>query len=220
MQSMMQIDPVMFHGALDRLPPVRCNRAAGSRAAIVFRRHLGEDDIPQPEPRVTKTGEMAALQQFRVDHRTGTNDLSAVRSNPGDLASLLQCLARDLFDNAAYHLAGSVSRRPTFPGAGQVTGDAHQRGCGAGGGDHSVHTGRLDPILNARDLARHKSGEPLHFALARWIVLEEFAGQTHRPEWQAHSFPNLALPRKRELAAAAAQVKQQNVMGTDAARRD
>src|SRR5260370_32215820 len=157
---------------------------------------------------------------MRITQRVGAIDLIAARTDRGDLLRLLQCLARNLFGNAAYHLAGRISRRPALFGTRQVARGADQCSCRAGSSDHCAHACRLDSILNARNLARHESREPLQFALARWIVLEEFTGQAHGPERQAHGIPNLSLPRKRELAAAAAQFKQQNAMSTEPPRRD
>jgi hypothetical protein len=46
---MMKIDAVMFDGALDRLPSFRFNRPARPCAAIVVRRHLGQDAVAQSE---------------------------------------------------------------------------------------------------------------------------------------------------------------------------
>src|SRR6266404_1302860 len=114
---------------------------------------------------------------------------------------------RNLFGNAAYHLAGRVSRRPALSGTRQVAGGADQCGCRAGGSDDCAHARGLDSILNARNLARHESLEPLQFALARRIMLEEFAGQAHGPERQTHRIPNLSLARKSELTTAATQVQ-------------
>ena len=122
---------------------------------------------------------MAALQQLRIGQRAGTDDFSAARTDPGHLHPLLQGQARDLVGNAAYHLACGVSRGPALPRALQVAGDAHQCGGCAGGGDYCAHPCRLDSILNARNLPRHKSLEPRQFALARRVVLKEFAGQAH-----------------------------------------
>src|SRR6266849_6519365 len=76
---------------------------------------------------------------------------------------------------------------------------------------------RLDSILNARNLARHESREPLQFALPWRIVLEKFAGQAHGPERQAHRIPDLSLARKRELTTTATEVHQQNAVAAKSA---
>src|ERR1035441_5526470 len=93
---------------------------------------------------------MAALQQLRICHCAGTNDFSAPWTDPGNLPPLLQGQLRNLFGDAAYHLACSVYRRPALSGALQVAGDTHQcSGC-AGGGNDGAHTCGPDSILNAR----------------------------------------------------------------------
>src|SRR5208337_2251234 len=115
-QRVMQVDPVMIDGTLDRLPPLRFNRPPRSRAAIIVRRHLGEDAVAQSQRRVAKTGEVAALQQFGIHNCAGADNFSAARTDSGDLPPLLQRHARDLSGNTAYHFAGSVSRRPALPG--------------------------------------------------------------------------------------------------------
>ena len=207
MQSMMQVNPIAFDGAFDRLPAFRFNGASRTRAAVVVRCHLRQNAVAQSERGVAKAGEMAALQQFRISHCAGANDFRASRADARDLLPLFQRQARDLFGDAAHHLASSVGRGPALPRPRQMAGDADQRGGGSGGRDHGAYACRPDARLHAHDLAIHKLVQPLQFALARRIMLEEFAGQTHRPERQTHRIAELALARKRELATAAAQIR-------------
>ncbi len=163
---------------------------------------------------------MAALQQFRIRDRAGTNNFGATRTDPWDFLALLQRQARNLFGNAANRLARGVGRRPAVPGARQMAGDADQCGGCAGGGDHGAHARRPDPILNARNFPRHKFREPLQFALARRIVGKEFAGQAHGSKRQAHRIPEMSVARKREFATAATEIDQQNAVSAQSAGRD
>jgi hypothetical protein len=212
----MQIDAVMFDGAFDRLPAFRFNRPARSACCDRSPRPSGPGchrAVPAPSSESRGDGSAPAIPHTP---RAGTNDFRAAQTDPRDLLPLLQREARDLFGNAAHHLAGGVRRRPALPRTSQVAGDAHQGGGCAGGGNHGAHTRGLDPILNTGNLPRHKALEPLQFALARRIVLEEFSGQAHRPERQTHRIPEVAVARQRELATAAAQVHQQNAAGIHA----
>src|SRR5208282_81139 len=88
------------------------------------------------------------------------------------------------------------------------------------GSNDRAHPSGPDSILYPRNLPRRKSLEPLQFALARRVVLKKFAGQAHGSERQAHRIPDLSLPRKRELAASAAEVQQQNAVSAHPASRD
>jgi hypothetical protein len=68
---------------------------------------------------------MAALQQFRIGHRTGAKDFRATRTDPRDLLTLFEGQARDLFGDAPDHLTGNVGRGPALPGTREVAGDAN-----------------------------------------------------------------------------------------------
>src|ERR1700675_1444090 len=123
---MIQVHAIVFYSPLERVPPFRFNRSSRSCAAIVFGGHLRKDAVAQAESRITKAGEMEALQQFPVAPGACANDLGATRANPGHLCSLLEGLASNLFDNAADHVACRVSRGAALARPRQVVGHSSQ----------------------------------------------------------------------------------------------
>src|ERR1700693_792023 len=127
---MFQVDAVMVHRALDRDPSLRFNGPPRSCAAIIFGSHLRQDAIAKSERRIAKAGKMKSLQQFRIDHGTGTNDLGTPRPDTWHLDSLLDGQARKLIRNTANHLASRITGRAALPRPRQMIGDGGQ---GSGG---------------------------------------------------------------------------------------
>src|SRR6202140_5713484 len=163
---------------------------------------------------------MKALQQFRVHHRSGANDLGAARANPGHLRSLLQSLMSDLFYDAANHLTRGVSRGAARSWPRQVFGRARQSRRRARGSNNSSHTSGFNPILYARNFSRHKSLEPFQFALAWRIVLQKFSSEPHRSKRQADRMQKFSRARKSKLTTPTAKVNHQNAAGAQAPGRD
>src|ERR1700704_4225316 len=120
MQCVIDVNPVMLHRSLDRVPSFQFDGSARSRTAIVFGGHLFEDAVPQSERRIAKAREMEALQQFRIDQGTRTNNFSASRTDPRHFDALLQSLAGNQLGDASCHLARDVTGRAALAGTSKM----------------------------------------------------------------------------------------------------
>lgn len=127
---------------------------------------------------------------------------------------------RNLFGQSPYHLSRRIRRNAILLRPCHAVCRAHERRRRARRGDHASDVRRSDSILNARDLARHKLLQSFQFVLARWIVLQKFARESHRPQRQAHRIQEVSASRQRHFATATAKVKQQNTPRSQAAGRN
>jgi len=131
---------------------------------------------------------MAALQQLRIHHRTGANDLGAARTDSGHLRSLFQRLARSCLrcvgsSRAARRLPSGLFR--------QVAATPPVRRPYRSGN----HRPRAPPdaVLYARNLRATNSESRFSCPCVR-IVLQEFAGEAHGAKRQAHRIAELSAP--------------------------
>ncbi len=158
---MVHFDAVMFNRALDRLPPLRFDGAARARAAIVLCGHLGQDAVAQTERGIPKPGEMAALEQFGINHCAGVDDFGAPGADAGDLHSLLEGQAGDELDDPAHAFSRHFGSGLFLSRTGEMGGDARQRGRCTRSGDHCSDAGSADSVLNARHFSRDQPTQAL-----------------------------------------------------------
>src|SRR2546430_10289911 len=77
LKGVIDVDVTVIHGGLDGIPALRFDLFSRARAPVILGRHLCQQTVPQPERRITKAAELAAFQEFSVNHGAGGNNLGS-----------------------------------------------------------------------------------------------------------------------------------------------
>ena len=178
-------------------------------------RHLRQQPVAQAQRGITKTLEMAAIEQFVVNDRPGDNDFRPPRTDAFNLLPFVHRQARQLLGDSR-HLRAGDDRALAAAVFSQMAGRGRQRRGGSRRGNHILYLRRHHARRDAVHFARHEPLQPFEFTLARRIVAEEFVGQTDRAQRQAHHVANVSAPGNRQLAASAAQIHHQRGRTIDA----
>ena len=85
-----EVYPVLLAHGKDGVTTFSLDLPARNGGLVVVGQHLGQQPVPQPQGRISKTGKVATLHEFRKDVSAGHDDLRPARSDSGHLIAALQ----------------------------------------------------------------------------------------------------------------------------------
>src|SRR5580692_9910079 len=158
---------------------------------------------------------MEAIEQFVIDHGAGNDDFRTPQTDAFNFSPFV-------YGQASQALGEPRHFRPGDDGAlagtvfAKIAGGGGKRGGGSGGGDYVLNFAGDHARCDAVDFAGDESLQPFEFAFARWIMAEEFVGESDRAQGKTDGFTNLTAGGDGQFAASSAQIHHQSRRIVDA----
>src|SRR5580700_3334103 len=158
---------------------------------------------------------MEAIEQFVIDHGAGNDDFRTPQTDAFNFSPFV-------YGQASQALGEPRHFRPGDDGAlagtvfAKIAGGGGKRGGGSGGGDYVLNFTGDHARCDAVDFAGDESLQPFEFAFARWIMAEEFVGESDRAQGKTDGFTNLTAGGDGQFAASSAQIHHQSWRIVDA----
>src|ERR1700722_8448417 len=158
---------------------------------------------------------MEAIEQFVIDHGTGNDDFRTPQTNAFNLSPFVYRQASQALGEPRHFSAGDDGALAGTVFA-KIAGGGGKRGGGSGGGDYVLNFAGDHARCDAVDFAGDESLQPFEFAFARWVMAEEFVGETDRAQGKTDGFTNLTAGGDGQFAASSAKIHHQSWRIVDA----
>src|SRR5580692_11767434 len=152
---------------------------------------------------------MEAIEQFVIDHGAGDDDFRAPQADAFNLSPFVYRQASQALGEPRHFSAGDDGALAATVLA-KIAGGGGKRGGGSRRGDYVLNFGGDHARCDAVDFAGDESLQPFEFAFARWIMAEEFVGETDRAQRKTDGFTNLPAGGDGQFAASAAKIHHQS----------